>query len=79
VCYISAQSDYVNFRFARGTELSDPEGVLEGTGKGMRHVKVRTMKDIRRRLLTALIKDAVKLSTNGKKPAPLRRVKAEVQ
>jgi hypothetical protein len=65
ICYIASQKDYVNFGFARGAELSDPEGLLEGTGKGMRHVKVKTPKDIRRKPLTAMVKEAMKLSDNG--------------
>ena len=67
LCYIASQKDYVNFGFARGSELSDPEGLLEGTGKGMRHVKVRTSKDVRRKPLTTLVKEAMKLSANGKR------------
>ncbi len=32
---------YVNFYFTRGADLDDPHGLLEGNGKGIRHVKVR--------------------------------------
>jgi hypothetical protein len=32
---------YVNVNLGHATELDDPDGVLEGTGKGIRHVKVR--------------------------------------
>jgi hypothetical protein len=67
VCYIAAQKDYVNFGFARGAELSDPDELLEGTGKGMRHIKVKTMKDVRRKPLTALVKHALKLVSSDKK------------
>ncbi len=30
--------DHVNLAFYRGAELPDPEGLLRGTGKAMRHV-----------------------------------------
>ena len=33
VCAIVIHKDHVNLQFARGTELEDPEGILEGTGK----------------------------------------------
>ncbi|MCH8151873.1 MAG: DUF1801 domain-containing protein [Planctomycetes bacterium] len=46
VCYIAAFKDHVNLGFARGAELPDPAGRLEGTGKGMRHVKIRSAKGI---------------------------------
>lgn len=32
---------YVNFYFTRGADLPDPEGLLEGSGTSIRHVKVR--------------------------------------
>ena len=40
-CYIAAQSKYVNLGFYYGAVLPDPEGLLEGTGKNLRHIKVR--------------------------------------
>ena len=46
VCYIAALKDHVNLGFARGAELPDPAGRLQGTGKGMRHVKIRSAKEI---------------------------------
>ena len=64
VCYISGQSGYVNLGFARGAELDDPKGLLEGAGKGMRHVKVHSLdelQDTETRLKT-MIRQAVKLN-----------------
>ena len=37
----------VNLQLHRATELTDPAGLLEGTGKTMRHVKVQTRKQSR--------------------------------
>jgi hypothetical protein len=39
--YVDAFRDHVNVGFFRGAEIADPKGLLEGTGKVMRHVKVR--------------------------------------
>ncbi len=39
--YVNAFKAHVNVGFFRGAELADPNGLLEGTGKLMRHVKVR--------------------------------------
>jgi hypothetical protein len=39
--YVSVFKDHVNVGFFRGAELDDPAGLLEGTGKRMRHVKLR--------------------------------------
>jgi hypothetical protein len=39
--YVDAFTAHVNVGFFRGAELDDPAGLLEGTGKFMRHVKLR--------------------------------------
>jgi Domain of unknown function (DU1801) len=38
--------DHVNLGFVRGAELADSQGILEGTGKQMRHIKIRNMSDL---------------------------------
>jgi hypothetical protein len=42
ILYISAQKGYANLGFFYGTHLADPSHLLEGSGKRMRHVKIRT-------------------------------------
>ena len=48
---------YVNLEFGDGVELPDPARRLQGTGKRLRHVKIRSIGDVRhpdvRRLLEA--------------------------
>src|SRR5688572_2813648 len=39
--YVNAFTAHVNVGFFRGAELADPAGLLEGTGRFMRHVKLR--------------------------------------
>jgi hypothetical protein len=39
--YVNAFSAHVNVGFFHGATLNDPAGLLEGTGRFMRHVKVR--------------------------------------
>jgi hypothetical protein len=39
--YVNAFKAHVNVGFFRGAELPDPQGLLEGTGRFMRHVKLR--------------------------------------
>jgi hypothetical protein len=38
--YVAAFKDHVNVGFFFGAELADPAGLLVGTGKRMRHVKL---------------------------------------
>ena len=40
---IIAHKDWVNLQLADGADLPDPDGVIEGTGKRIRHVKVRSV------------------------------------
>jgi hypothetical protein len=46
--------------------LRDPERLLEGTGKYLRHVKARSTADVRRPEVRLLLKQAAQL--NRKKP-----------
>ena len=39
--YVDAFTAHVNVGFFNGVALADPAGLLEGTGKFMRHVKLR--------------------------------------
>jgi len=41
--YVMPQAEYVNLGFWHGVGLADPEGLLQGTGKKMRHIKVRSV------------------------------------
>ena len=56
--YVNAFKAHVNVGFFRGAEIADPERLLEGTGKFMRHVKLRPDRDINATALMKLIKSA---------------------
>ncbi len=56
--YVNAFTAHVNVGFFRGAELVDPAGLLEGTGRYMRHVKVRPDGDVDAKALTELIDTA---------------------
>lgn len=61
VIYLYGGRDHANIGFIRGAELKDPEGVLEGSGKSGRHVKVYPGEQIWPRSLAALIKQCAAL------------------
>src|SRR5712691_601134 len=48
ICVIAPYTSHVNLMFSRGASLPDPAGLLEGTGKLARHVKLRTAEDLQR-------------------------------
>jgi len=56
--YVAAFSAHVNVGFFQGASLPDPAGLLQGTGKRMRHVKVRWGEPIDEAALGRLIEDA---------------------
>jgi hypothetical protein len=56
--YVDAFKAHVNVGFFRGAEIADPDGLLEGTGKFMRHVKLVPEHNVNVSALTKLIKTA---------------------
>ena len=56
--YVNAFRAHVNVGFFHGAELDDPAGLLEGTGKRMRHVKLRPGVDVDDEALHELIRSA---------------------
>jgi len=59
-CYIMPFATHVNLGFYYGAQLDDPAGLLEGSGKGLRHVKVRSVSEVKKPALRKLIAAATK-------------------
>jgi Domain of unknown function (DU1801) len=57
-CWLAPQTQHVVFGFYYGTDLPAPEGLLEGTGRLMRHVKIRTRADLENPALRRLVEVA---------------------
>jgi hypothetical protein len=53
--YVNAFTAHVNVGFFFGAMLDDPAGLLEGTGKRMRHVKLRWAQQVNAVALSELI------------------------
>lgn len=56
--YVNAFTSHVNVGFFQGAQLADPMRLLEGTGKFMRHVKLRPGLPLDVMALTRLIEAA---------------------
>jgi hypothetical protein len=65
-CFYMAGKKHVTFGLHFATSLEDPEGLLEGTGKNIRHVKLRTVADLEQKGLRELLLAAARLK--GKAP-----------
>ena len=57
--YVHAEPDHVQCGFYAGSRLKDPEGLLVGSGKHVRHVKVFTTQGIPREALVALLEQVL--------------------
>ncbi|MGH8495854.1 MAG: DUF1801 domain-containing protein [Gammaproteobacteria bacterium] len=57
--YIHTEPDHVQFGFYAGSKLRDPEALLVGSGKHVRHVKVFTTKGIPRKSLVDLLEQVL--------------------
>lgn len=53
--YVNVFRTHVNVGFFRGAEISDPAGLLEGTGKFMRHVKLTPQRTVDDQALMNLV------------------------
>lgn len=60
--YTFTSTDYLNFCFFNATNLSDPMRLFEGTGKMMRHVKIKSANDINSNRIRSWIIEAMKLN-----------------
>lgn len=58
--YIMPLKGYVNLGFYYGTSLADPHSLLEGTGKKLRHVKIRELESVSRPEIRDLIEESIR-------------------
>jgi len=66
ICGLRAARAHVSLQFGSiGTSLDDPDGLLEGTGKSMRHVKVRMRGEIKKRRFSSWIRRAAKACSSA--------------
>lgn len=61
VCSLVSHRDHVNLQLWGGAELDDPSGLLEGTGKEMRHLKVASESDLDAKVIAGFVKQAARL------------------
>lgn len=62
VAYIVATKGGANFGLTKGAQLNDPKGLLEGTGKDMRHIKVASLDSIDLEYVEQLVDQAIEVA-----------------
>jgi hypothetical protein len=68
-CHIPIYKEHLNIGFNFGTSINDPKGILNGTGKLIRHVPITDMAQLESKDLKNLIADAVAYSMTHQKSA----------
>jgi hypothetical protein len=58
-CHIAAYARHVNLGFNRGASLADPQRVLEGTGKLIRHIRMVRESDLAAPFLPRYLQAAI--------------------
>jgi hypothetical protein len=58
-CHIVTYDSHVNLGFNRGATLPDPNGVLVGKGKSIRHVTIRDQSELERPFLRRYLQAAI--------------------
>lgn len=56
---ICGQKRHVNMQFFHGAQLANPHGLLEGTGKELRHIKIRSAADLGREGMREVVLAAI--------------------
>lgn len=62
ICYMMVGKNHVTLGFTRGTSLADGGELLEGTGKNLRHVKLKEVEQLRDANLRQLLLESAALN-----------------
>ena len=58
-CYIAVYASHINLGFYHGALLRDSSGILEGTGKGLRHIKISSLAGAKNPLIVDVVCEAI--------------------
>lgn len=61
---LGVAKNWVTLGFTQGAHLPDPRGIVEGTGRNVRHVKIRSAEEFeeRREAIVSLLRDATNMA-----------------
>ena len=61
-CHIPLYSNHINLGFNMGADLDDPDCIMSGRGKKIRHISIRESSDLSHPAIVRLLADAVLLA-----------------
>jgi uncharacterized protein DUF1801 len=64
ICHVAVYARHVNLGFNRGTELDDPDGLLQGTGKRVRHITIQSREGLRALPLRKYLREAQTIASD---------------
>lgn len=72
-CAIIVYSRHINISFPSGAFLSDPQGLLQGTGKKIRHIRISNISDVKTPAVKGILLEARNRSMNLLSENPIER------
>src|SRR5258706_1179516 len=84
IFHIAVYTKGVNLGFNQGATLADPSGILEGRGKQIRHIKIRSPSDLARPEIRVYVQRARQIALDdarklGETPAKVKGVVSTVK
>jgi hypothetical protein len=67
--YIAVHPKHINMGLYHGARLSNPQGILEGSGKNLRHTKIRDTAIVREPSVESLLREAIVERENSARDA----------
>ncbi len=64
-CGVFAYKEHVSVEFGRGADINDVFGHLEGSGKGRRHMKLKSIADIQNKTLAEYLPLALQVAVDA--------------
>ena len=64
-CMIPIYNNHLNLGFHKGTLINDPNSLLQGTGKLIRHIPIKTKNDFQNESVKALIQSSIDFAKEG--------------
>jgi len=46
ICHVAVYAKHVNLGFNRGSQMDDPDHILQGSGRWIRHISIKTSADL---------------------------------
>lgn len=80
-CHVAVYSGWVNLGFNDGSAIPDPERLLEGEGRRIRHIRIESLDDLRQPFVGRFLRAAIRAArrpeaASGKRHAPRSVVRA---